>query len=86
LLWRWSRDESAAFLARMASGLLGLLAVYALGWVGLVTVTGMGWGPALANGVVQFVPVDLAKVFVAAGATSLLVPPRRSGEGPDHER
>ena len=85
-MWRWSRGESAAFLARTASGLVGLLAVYALGWVGLVTVTGMGWGPALAQGVVQFVPVDLAKGFVAAGATSLLVPPRRSGEALNHER
>lgn len=76
LLWYWSREESTAFLARMATGLVGVLAIYGLGWVGLATVTGMGWGPALAQGVVQFVPVDLAKVFVAAGASSLLLPPR----------
>jgi biotin transport system substrate-specific component len=76
LLWRWSRKESQAFLARMATGLVGVVAIYALGWIGLATATGMGWGPALAQGVIQFVPVDLAKVFVAAGATGALLPPR----------
>lgn len=76
LLWRWSKAESTAFLARMATGLVGVLAIYVLGWIGLATVTGMGWGPALAQGVVQFVPVDLAKVFLAAGGAGLVLPPR----------
>lgn len=76
LIWRWSKDEGTAFLARMAVGLVGVLIIYAMGWVVLAYVTGMGWDTALAQGVVQFVPVDLAKVFVAAGATGLALPPR----------
>lgn len=76
LLWVWSRDEATAFLARMAAGLLGVLVVYLIGWVVLHLVTGMGWAEALAVGVIQFIPVDIAKVFVAAGAAGLVVPPR----------
>lgn len=78
LLWRWSRQEGTAFLARMAIGLVGVLVIYTLGWIVLALVTGMGWTAALAQGVVQFVPVDLAKIFIAAGGAGFLVPPRRS--------
>jgi biotin transport system substrate-specific component len=75
LLWRWSREESQAFLARMAIALVGVLVIYAIGWIGLVAIAGLGWEAALANGVLQFVPVDLGKAFLAAGATSALLPP-----------
>lgn len=75
VLWVWSRKETKAVLARMAIGLVGVLVIYAVGWAGLATLTGMTWSQALARGVIQFVPVDLAKAFVAAGATSLALPP-----------
>lgn len=81
LLWKWSKDESAAFLARMATGLVGVLVIYGLGWIVLAQVTGMGFSAALAQAVIQFVPVDLAKVFVAAGATGSLLPPARGTPG-----
>lgn len=77
LVWWWSKEEGTAFLARMAIGLVGVLVIYTLGWIVLAFVTGMGWSTALAQGVVQFVPVDIAKVFVAAGGAGFLVPPRR---------
>lgn len=79
LLWVWAREESTAFLARMACGLLGVVIIYALGLVVLKLVAGMTWGGAMAAGVIQFVPVDLAKVFVAAGGASFLLPPREQG-------
>lgn len=79
LLWVWAREESTAFLARMAAGLIGVLIIYALGLVVLKLVTGMTWSTAMAQGVIQFVPVDLAKVFVAAGGASFLLPPRERG-------
>jgi biotin transport system substrate-specific component len=75
LLWKWSKEESTASLARMATGLVGVLVIYTLGWIVLPLVTGMAWSGALAKGVIQFVPVNLAKVFVAAGATGALLPP-----------
>jgi biotin transporter BioY len=78
LLWKWSKEESTAFLARMATGLVGVLVIYGLGWIVLALVTGMGFSASLAQGVIQFVPVDLAKVFVAAGATAALLPPERT--------
>lgn len=74
-LWLWSREESQAFLARMAAGLIGVVIIYALGLVVLKFVTGLGWGAAMAAGVIQFVPVDLVKVFLAAGACGVALPP-----------
>jgi biotin transport system substrate-specific component len=79
MLFAWSRDESRAFLARLAAALVGSLVIYVVGGVGLHLATGMGAEAALANGVLQFVPVDLAKAFVAAGAATALLPPGREG-------
>ncbi len=75
LLWTWSRKESKAFLARLAIALIGVLAIYTVGWIGLAVATEMTWSAALAQGVIQFVPIDMAKAFLAAGATTLALPP-----------
>lgn len=74
LLLKWSRAEAHAFLGRIACGILGVLAVYVPGVFVLAWVTGMGWGPAIAYGGLQFIPVDLAKVGLAAGVGGLMLP------------
>lgn len=75
LLLIWSKDESQAFLARLACGLIGVLIVYIPGTVVLHLVTGMSVDSVVVIGALQFIPVDLAKVFLAAGITGAVLPP-----------
>lgn len=75
LLWAWSKNESRAFLARFACGLIGVLIIYVPGVIALHLSTGMPIEGAIAFGGLQFIPVDLAKIFVAAGVTGAVLPP-----------
>lgn len=86
LLW-WSRGESRAFLARLACGLIGVLIVYVPGVIALHLVTGLPETSAVAVGALQFIPVDLAKVFLAAGVTAAMLPPvdLKKSRGPGAE-
>lgn len=75
LLLFWSRGESQAFLARMACGLIGVLIVYIPGVIVLHLATGMSTTASVTVGALQFIPVDLAKILLAASLTAAVLPP-----------
>jgi biotin transporter BioY len=75
VLWAWSRDESAAFFARVGAALCGSAVVFVPGVAVLKATSGLGWADAVGFGVLPFLPLDLAKAFLAASAAAFVLPP-----------
>jgi biotin transport system substrate-specific component len=72
VLGRRRRSARTRRMIDFAAALAGTAVVYAVGVPVLARVTGMGLAAAISAGAVPFIPGDLLKVVVAAGAADRL--------------